>query len=76
MFLFSGDTIISDSIQIPNGFAANQPPICVSRTADDNDCLDSGSTIDLEIKTDGLPDGVSIAAGCDESHVRVFDDEG
>lgn len=42
----------------------------------DNNCLDSGNTIELEIANDSLSAGVSVAEDCDSAEVEVFDDDG
>lgn len=65
-----------ESIPIPGGYDMSDDPICVTKTAFNNDCLDDGNYIDLTLTIMGTVSGVAIAADCDEAHVSVFDDEG
>jgi hypothetical protein len=51
-------------------------PICVTEVTVNNDCLDSGNVIFLNINNSSLPGGVAVAEGCGSAEVEVFDDEG
>lgn len=42
----------------------------------DNDCLDSGNTIELEIEISSNTTSIAVAEDCDAAEVEVFDDDG
>ena len=70
-------TVFMDAVMIPSGFDPTDDPICITATAEDNDCLDSGDTILLEIQDPtNPPDNVRVADGCDSIGVQALDNDG
>ena len=76
--LFSDQvTVFMDSVTIPDEFDPTDDPICFTATAEDNDCLDSGDTVLLEIQDPASPPAnVEIADGCGSIGVQALDSDG
>lgn len=79
--LFSDQvTVLFDSFTILSGFNSGDLPLCITVNAANNNCLDSGDAVLLEIQElsspDEFPVDVSVAVDCGNSEVNVFDDDG
>ena len=61
---------------VPEDFDLSSDPLCITEVTVNNDCLDSGNIIFLEIDDDSLPPNVMVGEGCGQAEVEVFDDEG
>lgn len=72
----AGSFTATNVIAVSLGYGLESEPLCVTEVTVNNECLDSGNKIFLEIDSDSLPKSVAVAEECDEAVVEVFDDEG